>query len=585
ATQAQGQQQQQQATTLGKNLRDSWGLRSLSAQVTPILKREAREKPPADAVREIGHAALDKSARFGGVEVIGGGSTLSQLSGNKFDSTAGHSERALTSTLAADLRLAVSLPVVLHRFGQELRSSAARHSSQGTQVERIGTFISHDWGSSGSLKFMALLLRFNSRAAAVMAVGVSLVVAFLEAFHFVSCETCIRNIGGAVYITRESSLSFPSGLVAYCIILFSWQRILSLRGRSAMVFLDKLCIDQQNEARKERGILGLAGFLEISDELVILWSPSYFGRLWCTYELASWLRFSQLKDITVIPIHLAPVLLCIALSMWGTLLCYIEALTIAYSVAGSHTVELAGLFLGSLCITVGAILPTHISRHLAKSLGSLPQQLEHFSIREAKSFCCSHKHVHPETQKHLPCDRRLIFDMLEQWQYHFSDSRREYASSLDSFDFHVRQKLKPWILRNVGGAEAPFSLLLATTCVPFFCWTISYIPAMIELGGVPAFRLGLEAALYSIVFAPCVPKIILEISAAGVDCEDLGRCDLLYTLLKSTAFVGLTSIIWAGIHLPLTIPEHVGWQLASAAGLVALIIAIVRRPNCRFPRT
>ncbi|CAE8605722.1 unnamed protein product [Polarella glacialis] len=575
----------QQATTLGKNLRDSWGLRSLSAQVTPILKREAREKPPADAVREIGHAALDKSARFGGVGVIGGGSTLSQLSGNKFDSTAGHSERALTSTLAADLRLAVSLPVVLHRFGQELRSSAARHSSQGTQVERIGTFISHDWGSSGSLKFMALLLRFNSRAAAVMAVGVSLVVGFLEAFHFVSCTTCIRNIGGAVYITRESSLSFPSGLVAYCIILFSWQRILSLRGRSAMVFLDKLCIDQQNEARKERGILGLAGFLEISDELVILWSPSYFGRLWCTYELASWLRFSQLKDITVIPIHLAPVLLCIALSMWGTLLCYIEALTIAYSVAGSHTVELAGLFLGSMCITVGAILPTHISRHLAKSLGSLPQQLEHFSIREAKSFCCSHKHVHPETQKHLPCDRRLIFDMLEQWQYHFSDSRREYASSLDSFDFHVRQKLKPWILRNVGGAEAPFSLLLATTCVPFFCWTISYIPALIELGGVPAFRLGLEAALYSIVFAPCVPKIILEISAAGVDCEDLGRCDLLYTLLKSTAFVGLTSLIWAGIHLPLTIPEHVGWQLASAAGLVALIIAIVRRPNCRFPRT
>mmetsp|Transcript_3096 Transcript_3096/g.5968 ORF Transcript_3096/g.5968 Transcript_3096/m.5968 type:complete len:275 (-) Transcript_3096:94-918(-) len=42
-----------------------------ASQVTPILKREAREKPPADAVREIGHAALDKSARFGGVEVLG----------------------------------------------------------------------------------------------------------------------------------------------------------------------------------------------------------------------------------------------------------------------------------------------------------------------------------------------------------------------------------------------------------------------------------------------------------------------------------------------------------------------------------
>ncbi|CAE8598923.1 unnamed protein product [Polarella glacialis] len=352
-----------------------------------------------------------------------------------------------------------------------------------------------------------------------------------------------------------------------------------------MVFLDKLCIDQQNEDRKEKGILSLAGFLEISDELVILWSPSYFGRLWCTYELASWLRFSQLNDITVMPIHLSPVILCIAFSMWGTILCYIEALSVAYSVAGSHKVDLAGLFWGSLCITVGAILPTHISRHLAQSLGSLPEQLEHFSIREAKSFCCSHNHVHPETQEHLPCDRRLIFDMLEQWQYHFSNNRRAYASSLDSFDFHVRQKLKPWILRNIGGAEVPFSLLLATTCVPFLCWTLSCIPAVLKLGGLPAFRLGLEAALCSIVLGPCVPKFILEISAAGVDCKDPGRGDLLFTVLKSTAFVVLTSLLWASIHLPLTMPEHVGWQLASAAGLVALTIAILRRPSCRFPRT
>ncbi|CAE8715434.1 unnamed protein product [Polarella glacialis] len=115
-----------------------------------------------------------------------------------------------------------------------------------------------------------------------MAISMSAVVALMEAFDVLSCESSIRNIGGTVYITRESSLSFPNGLVTYCIILFFWQRILSLRGRSAMVFLDKLCIDQQNEERKERGILSLAGFLEISDRLVILWSPSYFERLWCT---------------------------------------------------------------------------------------------------------------------------------------------------------------------------------------------------------------------------------------------------------------------------------------------------------------
>ncbi|CAE8699431.1 unnamed protein product [Polarella glacialis] len=553
---------------------ESW-LASTAATATTA----ATESWLATAATTIGSTFEDASR----LRSVSSGYSLVPIPG-----AADHSERELTSTLAAELRLAVSLHVVLRRFGRELRSKETKSSSQGTQVERIGTFISHDWGSSGRLKFMALLLIFNSRAAAVSAVSTSVVVALLEAFDVLSFESSIRirSIGGTVYTTQESSLSFPIGLATYCIILLFWQRILSLRGRSAMVFLDKLCIDQQNEEHKERGILSLAGFCEISDRLVILWSPSYFGRLWCTYELASWLRLNKLKDITVMPIHLAPVLLCITASMWGTILCYIEALTIAYSVAGSQKVvevEMAGFLLGILCMTVGLILPTHTSRHLAKSLGALPNQLEHFSIRDAKSFCCSHNHVHPETQKHLPCDRRLIFDMLEQWKDDFNDDRGEYASSLDSFDFHVRQKLKPWILRNIGGAEAPFKLLLATTCVPFFCWTISRIPTVVKLGGVPAFRLGLEALLCSIVLGPCVPKLILEISAAGVDSNDHGRCDLLYTVLKIAAFVVLTSLIWASIHLPLTMPHHVGWQLSSGAGLVALTIALFRRPNCIFP--
>ncbi|CAE8615990.1 unnamed protein product, partial [Polarella glacialis] len=60
------------------------------------------------------------------------------------------SPRCLTSgPLAADLRLAVSLHVVLHRFGRELQPNAPKSRSRATQAERIGTFISHDWGSRG----------------------------------------------------------------------------------------------------------------------------------------------------------------------------------------------------------------------------------------------------------------------------------------------------------------------------------------------------------------------------------------------------------------------------------------------------
>ncbi|CAE8697977.1 unnamed protein product, partial [Polarella glacialis] len=469
----------------------------------------------------------------------------------------------------ADLRLAVGLDKVLQHFGRQLQRNAPTSSSRGAQAERIGTFISHDWGSRGSLKFMSLLLIFNSRAAAVIAVIISAVVAFMEAY-VIPCKrsTHLIGVGGQVYVTQKGGLSTWSGLVAYLIILCFWQRILSLCGRSASVFLDKLCIDQKNEEQKERAILGLAGFLDISDRLVILWSPSYFERLWCTYELACWLRLSRMKDTTVMPIHLAPVIFAITLVMWGAIL--------FFNFGGSdadYLSRVAAAFATVLTSAAGVILPTHISRHLAHSLKMLPQQLESFSIREANCFCCSHDHVHPETKKQLPCDRRLIYEMLLQWQQDFIGSG-ESVATFEAFDFRIRQKLKPWILRNLGGAQAPFRLLLATISVPFLCATMDFIPAMIQLGGVPAFRLGLDAALQCFVLGPCMAKVIMEISAAGVDCKDHVGCDLLLTLLKSTATILVLIVIWASIYVPRTLLEHVGWQLASGAVLVVSTIAI-----------
>ncbi|CAE8698953.1 unnamed protein product, partial [Polarella glacialis] len=350
--------------------------------------------------------------------------------------------------------------------------------------------------------------------------------------------------------------------------------------RSASVFLDKLCIDQENEEQKERAILGLAGFLDISDRLLILWSPSYFERLWCTYEVAAWLRLSKMKDTIVMPIHLAPVIFAIMFALWGAILCYIYGIAIWFSSHGDeHGNDVhfptCSAVAAVLCGAAGMILPTHIARHLANSLRLLPQQLESFSIREANCFCCSHDHVHPESKKPLPCDRRLIFEMLQQWQQDFNGSR-ESLTTLDAFDSRVRQKLKPWILRNIGGTHAPFRLLLTTSCVPLLCSTIGYLPAMIQLGGLPAFRLGLEAILHSFVLGPCVAKVIMEISAAGVDYKDHVGCDLLLTLLKSAASILVLVLIWAFIYLPRTVLEHVGWQLAAGAVLVVSTIAIFR---------
>ncbi|CAE7545431.1 unnamed protein product [Symbiodinium pilosum] len=75
---------------------------------------------------------------------------------------------------------------------------------------------------------------------------------------------------------------------------------------------------------EEQGIMGLAAFLERSDELTVLWSPRYFTRLWllcgawkgCIYEISTFLRKKDNRaQIQVMPVKLA-LLLCISVTKW-----------------------------------------------------------------------------------------------------------------------------------------------------------------------------------------------------------------------------------------------------------------------------
>eukprot|EP00439_Symbiodinium_sp_Y106_P064375 s539_g10.t1 len=54
---------------------------------------------------------------------------------------------------------------------------------------------------------------------------------------------------------------------------------------------------------KQKGIMGLAGFLKLSKRLVVLWSPRYFTRLWCVYEIATWTKLRKsLRQLIIAPV-------------------------------------------------------------------------------------------------------------------------------------------------------------------------------------------------------------------------------------------------------------------------------------------
>jgi hypothetical protein len=52
----------------------------------------------------------------------------------------------------------------------------------------------------------------------------------------------------------------------------------------------KLCINQTDATLKQQAIDSLDLFLRFSRRLLVLWSPEYLSRLWCVYELATFVK-------------------------------------------------------------------------------------------------------------------------------------------------------------------------------------------------------------------------------------------------------------------------------------------------------
>ena len=79
------------------------------------------------------------------------------------------------------------------------------------------------------------------------------------------------------------------------------------------MFLDKLCITQHDEDLKRKGILGLPAFLNCSQRFTILWSARYFNRLFCAYEVATFLaRPREDAAIRLMPVKLAAIIFMVS---------------------------------------------------------------------------------------------------------------------------------------------------------------------------------------------------------------------------------------------------------------------------------
>ena len=262
----------------------------------------------------------------------------------------------------------------------------------------------------------------------------------------------------------------PTRQVIFVLAACFWQRFRRLIGCPHVVFFDKMCIDQKNEESKIKGILGLAAFLDRSEHLFILWSDHYFSRLWCAYELATFLRDPLFQK----PVTLFPV----AMSEMITVATFVGMLSITSSyvsrgVTGADINDATGaengadaVALNVLCdlVIIVILFPVacFIGLGLMKDLAQLDQQLKDFRVVESKCFCCTYDHVHPQTGQPLPCDRLLIYDMLRRWYGAQEDVHQEH---LDRFDNAVRTSLRQSALRSADDAKMPSGLVFYLSLV------------------------------------------------------------------------------------------------------------------------
>ncbi|CAE7229546.1 unnamed protein product, partial [Symbiodinium natans] len=382
-------------------------------------------------------------------------------------------------------------------------------------TEELDHFLSHDWQTSRWTKYITLILLFNTKPAMLACFCASAVMTAREMYRLASL------VVGDERVVEPWTASVP--LAVWYIFLFYGHVIRSWFCKPVLVFLDKLCIAQHDLELKEKGIKGLAGFIVRSKTLTVLWSSRYLTRLWCTYEIAAFLRddLENNRGLQIMPVRVGILLI-------------LQMIVSQFAVGAYHFFLYLGVYTGDIthlrAVQVGAysvglplaaltIAQVYVGIDLVEEVVELPRQLSNFSIRQSECFCCSNDHCHPDTGEVLPCDRRLVYGTLRKWYCSDGEVNREASSSrglgsrrtvsretaasrgtrsedkasrtsskpsrgddphLDAFDKLVQTRLRERVQTLLGSDfMLPFDLLVCMVASPSVCLLPWYSPTLV----------------------------------------------------------------------------------------------------------
>ena len=258
------------------------------------------------------------------------------------------------------------------------------------KTARISAFWSHSWHGGHWKKIITLLFFYNG----TIAVLVGFFIAAAMGLIFFSFDILPSFYRG--FHSEWSTWSLCCGFLAAGFVFLLWRP-------QTLVFLDRICISQNDSDLKTQAIFSLAGLLKNSDTMLILWDPTWTERLWCLFELAAFLKSKKTQEQTLIvrPIFLGP----ISVTLFVTVFAF--GLPINIVPIDDWTTVLVPIAFALLSGLAVGFWTVSTLRSYFRDLDTMKEQLLSISFDRTRAACCDQNHVGPGGQE-LLCDRKVV---------------------------------------------------------------------------------------------------------------------------------------------------------------------------------
>lgn len=360
--------------------------------------------------------------------------------------------------------------------------------SKAEAMESFDFFLSHTWSTDGKWKVLSLLMQTGWPYAVIcgtLAVGVSTLLCLNDQLPM---PWCFKDRQGSVLLPLGCWISVSS-LLGLLLGLFISPYFPCFNGRPGRCFIDMVSIDQSDPEKIEEGIYGIGGFLSVSRELQVLWSPPYLSRLWCVFELAAYRKANPSGKITLTPLYVEQLLTMMIIGLYVVLVCYWVANALNLSGVTSTVVYVVAM--------IPASIPLHLMRrNLAESKHKLLADLKDFDIKQV--HCLD------------DFDRSFIHSAIIKWY-----------GSREAFTDFVRGPLRDELLKDSPSSLTyiPFgyALLLGFVCCSMsWEYMVSYMKAGSSTTWIASYLVGTILA-YNLIWT------VLALRGALYLCDRLAR--------------------------------------------------------------